>query len=77
MKQGKASRSGDYGHKVEPDSRRVDVASVSRLGNMVGTHVTRHGEVRNVTDPVVDGRGFNAPKNVSHRTNNSGSQGRH
>lgn len=76
MRQGRASRDGPYGQKVEPVARRVDIASVSRLGNMIGTHVTRHGEVVNDTGPVVDGRGFNAPGNVSHRTSNAGSQGK-
>lgn len=67
MKQGKADRDDDYGGKVEPTSRAVTPARTNQYGESVAYS----------KDPHFAGRGFSAPKNVSHTTSNKGSQGRH
>jgi len=47
--------------KLEPKPNKVSLTAVSRLGNMVGTHITRKGEVPNRTPPVQGGQGYKTP----------------
>lgn len=53
--------------KVEPIPQAINPAGVSQLGSMVGSNPA----------PLVDGRGFSAPRPTAETTSNSGSQGRH
>jgi len=47
--------------KTEPKAHAVSLAAVSRLGNKIGTHITRHGEVANRTPDLQRGKGYATP----------------
>jgi len=65
MKQGDAKTVADY--KTEPKARRVNPGSVDLLGQAVAFK----------PDPLIEGRGYNAPAPKGKQVHKSGSQGRH
>lgn len=76
MKQGKASREGAYGRKVEPSANGINPGWTNMLGNMQGNHVTNRDHTNYRGEKMYQGRGFEAPKNKS-QSHGCGSQGRH
>lgn len=74
MKQGRASRSGAAGRKVEPSANGINPGYTNMLGNMQGNHVTNKDSTNYTGERMYAGRGFEAPKNKS-RSHGSGSQG--
>ncbi len=78
MRQGRASRSGSYGTKVEPKSHAVNEAGVSQIGYSYGEHVTERsrGSSGYRGEPVFKSQGFMAPP-VKSQSRNRGSQGKY
>jgi hypothetical protein len=77
MKQGKATHSSMGSTKVEPNSKGVNVCSVSEMGNMQGNHASDgRGDMRVRSEPLYEGRGLKAPM-VGTTQHHNGSQGRH
>jgi len=77
MKQGRASRDGYYGGKVEPTPNIYRPGGVSQFGQMQGDHVTSSPDGTDYRgDPIRGGRGFKAPP-VKSQSSNRGSQGRY
>jgi hypothetical protein len=76
MRQGRASRDGRYGGKVEPIPHAYNPGGVSQLGQMQGSHVTSSTDSSYRGDPMHAGRGFKAPP-VKSQSSNRGSQGRY
>lgn len=75
MKQGRATRDGSAGTKVEPKPRAVNPAAVEQLGTMLGNHVEGRGTLPGASVPLYEGRGLKAP--MAGQTNHpSGSQRR-
>jgi hypothetical protein len=74
MKQGKASISGPYDQKVEPNAKAVNPGAVSYLGNKQGNHTTESGDFTPNLTPWSDGRGYMAPS-IGQKRHKSGSQG--
>jgi len=77
MKQGRASISGPYDRKVEPNPKAVNPGAVSYLGNKLGSHVTERDDPQANYTPWSDGRGYKAPgiRNITSRK--GGSQGKY
>ena len=67
MKDGKATQSGMGSTKREPIAHKVNIATVSEIGN---------AQVRGTSTPLYEGRGLEAPMNGS-TTHASGSQGKY
>lgn len=76
MRQGRASRDGSYGGKVEPKPHAYNPAGVAQIGVIVGSHVTSGPDSDYRGDPLHGGRGFKAPP-VKSQSRNRGSQGRY
>jgi hypothetical protein len=76
MRQGRASREGAYGRKVEPSANGINPGGTNMLGNMQGNHVTGDKNSSYRGEKLYDGRGFEAPKNKS-QSHGRGSQGRY
>jgi hypothetical protein len=76
MRQGKASRDGDYGQKREPIVHSINPGWAGQLGNKVGSHVTdRKHETGYSGEEMYKGKGFGPPPLKSMKTSNNGSQG--
>lgn len=67
MKQGRASSSGSYSHKVEPKSQAINPAGVAQIGVAIDPKAQ---------EPMHEGRGYHAPK-AGHTIHHHGSQGKH
>jgi len=76
MKQGKASISGPYDRKVEPNPKFVNPGAVSYLGEKVGNHSTDTGDFTFQATPWSGGRGYMAPS-IGTKRHKNGSQGEH
>jgi hypothetical protein len=76
MRQGKASRDGRYGGKVEPMPHAYRPGGVGQLGNIQGSHVTSGPDSDYRGEPLVGGRGYKAPP-VKSQSSNRGSQGKY
>jgi len=76
MKQGRASRDGRYGGKVEPKPHAINPGGVAQLGQMQGSHVTSHDDTNYHGDPMHAGRGYKSPM-IKSQSHNRGSQGRY
>lgn len=76
MKQGSGHNSMG-GRKREPISHAVNPAGVAQLGSAMGNHATDSTKVlRNVSAPMYEGRGYEAPKG-GMTVHHGGSQGKH
>lgn len=67
MKQGRADRSGNSGHKREPMAHGISPKGVSQIGTAVDPKAV---------ESVHAGRGYEAPK-AGREVHKAGSQGRH
>ena len=76
MKQGKASRDGRYGGKVEPQPHVMYPGGVGQLGVIQGSHVTSGPDSDYRGDPLKGGRGYKAPP-IKSQSHTRGSQGRY
>lgn len=76
MRQGRASRDGRYGGKVEPMPHAINPGGVGQLGVSQGSHVTSGPDSDYRGDPIHGGRGYKAPP-VKSQSHNRGSQGRY
>ena len=76
MKQGRASRDGRYGGKVEPTPYAYRPGGVGQLGNIQGSHVTSGPDSDYRGEPLRGGRGYKAPP-VKSQSHGRGSQGRY
>jgi len=61
MKQGRASRFGPTGQKVEPNPKAVNPGAVSYLGSKLGNHTTDDGDFTFKGTPWSAGKGYSAP----------------
>ena len=77
MRQGRASKDNNDGRKVEPIAKGVSPAGVSQIGSSLGNHGTEMGRIlHGASEPMYEGRGFNAPRDRKVQIFNGGSQRR-
>lgn len=78
MRQGRASRDVKESRAVTaPSANGINPGYVSQLGNKVGNHITDDKNTGYTGERMYKGRGFEAPRNKSQSSTNSGSQGRY
>lgn len=76
MKQG-SGNSSNAGRKVEPRSHAVSPAGVSQIGTARGNHATDTAKIlHGSSQPMYEGRSFEAPHDVGRTVHHGGSQGR-
>lgn len=71
--QGRASRSGPAGQKIEPRSQGINPGGVSQIGTSIGNHAER-GDTNYRGAAMDAGRGYHAPS-IGSKTHKGGSQG--